>query len=74
MSERTEDPGYIVELEPGVWVAPWSGDPGRTCVRTSARIFVGRISALAAIERAREYRPFPNARLVPRVPQVRDEV
>ena len=25
--------GYIVELQPDCWLAPWRGDPGRTLVR-----------------------------------------
>ena len=30
---------YIVELEPGCWLAPWKGDPGRTLVIHSAKVF-----------------------------------
>jgi len=28
---------YIVEIDDGVWLAPWVGDPGRTLVKESAR-------------------------------------
>ncbi len=30
---------YVAELEPGVWIAPWSGDPGRTLLKTNAKVF-----------------------------------
>jgi hypothetical protein len=28
---------YIVEIEDGVWLAPWEGDPGRTQIKERAR-------------------------------------
>ena len=30
---------YVVELQPGCWIAPWKGDPGRTEVLSSAKLF-----------------------------------
>ena len=54
-------PRYIVCLEPGVWVAPWSGDPGRTLVQQNAQRFKRRSTAQQALNRARKYRPFPFA-------------
>jgi len=50
--------GFVVELEPGVWVAPWSGDPGRTLVIANAQQFDRQADAEAALEAAREFRPF----------------
>ena len=54
---------YIVELEPGVWVAPWWGDPGRTMVKSSAKRFGSMPAALRAMSKAREIRPFPVAKV-----------
>jgi len=28
---------WIVEIDEGVWLAPWQGDPGRTLVKESAK-------------------------------------
>ncbi len=55
---------YIVELEPGTWIAPWDGDPGRTLVHSSATRYKRRQDAKAAITRARKYRKFVNARII----------
>ena len=30
---------WVIEISPGVWLAPWLGDPGRTTVKNSARKF-----------------------------------
>ncbi len=56
---------WIVELQPQVqmWIAPWQGDPGRTCVESSARRFKTEASAKAALTRARRYSPFKKARI-----------
>ena len=54
---------YQVELEDGVWLAPWDGDPGRTLNRDFADLFYTVKDAEAAIDKAREYRPFKMARL-----------
>ncbi len=56
--------GHIVELEYGVWIAPWPGDPGRTLCRSSARWFGTTAQATRALEQAREYRPFGGARVM----------
>ena len=56
---------YIVELEPGVWIAPIVGDPGRTLDRASATRFHSELWAKAALRKAREYRPFLSAQIVP---------
>jgi hypothetical protein len=55
---------YIVELQPGCWIAPWQGDPGRTLVERSARRYVSVESAQRALKKARFYSPFVNAKLV----------
>lgn len=55
---------YIVELHEGCWVAPWSGDPGRTLKIHNARRYAHRSSAKAALTRARKYRPFLEARVI----------
>jgi hypothetical protein len=53
---------YIVELEPGMqYLAPWSGDPGRTCVRATAKRYPTAKGARAAIAQARRWRKFPDA-------------
>jgi hypothetical protein len=56
---------YIAELEKGVWIAPWDGDPGRTVVKRNAATFTQKLQAWRAIKKAREYRPFINAEIVP---------
>jgi hypothetical protein len=55
---------YIVELEPGVWLAPWTGDPGRTVKMEHAAIFHTDEDAKKAIRQARRYRLFPDAKVV----------
>jgi hypothetical protein len=49
---------FIVELETGVWLAPWDGDPGRTTVKENAKRFDTRYFAGRAGEDAQEYRSF----------------
>ena len=56
---------FIVRLETGalhgVWLAPWEGDPGRTCNVWNAKPFSSLDAANVAIAWARGYRPFPDA-------------
>jgi hypothetical protein len=52
---------YIVELEEGVWIAPWTGDPGRTRVKENARVYSRWQDAKAGLTWAEKSRPFPNA-------------
>ena len=52
---------YIVQLEFEVWLAPWDGDPGRTCSIENAKRFSSRRQAEAALESAKKYRPFCDA-------------
>ena len=55
--------GFVVELEPGVWLAEWSGDPGRTCDRRNAKVYVTEVEAIRGKARARRMRPFRNAKI-----------
>ena len=58
---------YIVELEPGTqYLAPWEGDPGRTCCIQTARIFDTERGAKSARNRARRLfnRSYPEAKVV----------
>ena len=57
---------YIVQLEPGVWVAPWEGDPGRTVRIENAKRFRSEKIANEALNAARLYRPFKSAKLIVR--------
>lgn len=56
---------YIVEIEAGVWLAPWAGDPGRTVVRENAKCFRSAACAFKALSRACGYRNFENAKVIP---------
>lgn len=56
---------FIVELEDGVWLAPWQGDPGRTLDIHFAKLFKYRVSAEHALDRALSYRKFANAKVIP---------
>ena len=55
---------YIVELEKGVWIAGWRGDPGRTLAIQRAKRFASQRSAANALGRARRYRPFLDAKII----------
>lgn len=47
---------WTVEIEPGVWIAPWEGDPGRTVLPVHAKKFTSCAAATRALASAREYR------------------
>lgn len=50
---------WIVELYDGKqFLAPWTGDPGRTCVRESARRYKSQYAAECALREAK--RRFPS--------------
>ena len=55
----------IVELEKGVYLAPWEGDPGRTLDIRTAKKFKTRKDAEFALMGARNWRPFCNATIRP---------
>jgi hypothetical protein len=54
---------WIVQLEAGVWLAQWAGDPGRTLVRETAKRFPSITSARRGLDGARRLRFFPQARI-----------
>ena len=56
---------FIVELEKGVWLAPWEGDPGRTLVKESAKKFNTYWQGVKALSDAKDirYRDFNNAKV-----------
>lgn len=53
---------WIVELEPGnLWIATWSGYPGKTCVKESAKTYKSISAATFALAHARRFRDYPKA-------------
>ena len=62
---RTENSKrFIVQLELGVWLARWDGDPGRTMHIENSRWFETREEAEEALREARRCRPFANGRVL----------
>ena len=58
---------FIIELEKGVWRADWSGDPGRTLVKESAKKYTTESGAKIALGICRKYPwrdGFPNAKIL----------
>lgn len=64
MIDTHKDIAYVAELEDGVFVATWQGDPGRCLDIGNAKEFKTAAAARAAISRARKWRPFINAKVV----------
>jgi hypothetical protein len=62
------DQQFIVELYGGSqFLATWSGDPGRTCVRESAKRYKSEHAARCALEYAKRHYPsrdYSEARIV----------
>lgn len=56
---------YIVELHEDCWLAPWKGDPGRTLIEANATRYNTGHGAKIALGRARSYREFRDAKMVP---------
>ena len=54
---------WIVELEPGVFLAPISGDPGRTLDASNASVYSSHPRARIALRAAQKLRPFEQARV-----------
>ena len=54
---------YIVELEKGVWIANWEGDPGRTLKKENESIFQSKAGANRNLKDARKYIHFENAKI-----------
>jgi len=55
---------HIVELEKGVWLAPWEGDPGRTLKIENALKFITEYQAKVGLRFAQQHRPFENGRVI----------
>lgn len=58
------DSMYIVELEEGVWLASWIGDPGRTLNINNAAKYGNIGFARTQLKDARKYKPFKNGKVV----------
>ena len=56
---------FVVELESKVWLAPWEGDPGRTCLLKNAQLYKTAHGAKIAMGIARRYRKFKGAVVIP---------
>lgn len=54
---------FVVELEKGVWIAPWIGDPGRTLKIENAKQYKQLNHAIYGLKMARKYRPFLKAKV-----------
>lgn len=65
---------YIVELEPGCWLARWRGDPGRTTRKDCAKHFRTKQLATEAKAKAIRLRNYRHAKVIllngERLPQV----
>jgi hypothetical protein len=59
---------WVVQLYDGVWIAPWSGDPGRTTKKENAKRFGALHGARVSLGKARRYKKFPNAKIERIVP------
>ena len=55
---------FIVEIQPGCWLADLEGDPGRTLVKENAKHYRTEPAAKAALTRARKFRPLKKAKIV----------
>lgn len=55
---------YVVELEHGVWLAEWSGDPGRTLDRSNAKVYANYEDAVRGRARSRRMRKFADAKII----------
>ena len=51
---------YVVELEPGCWLADGQGDPPRCCKIENAKVFTDYVEAVVAMVEWRKYRAFKN--------------
>lgn len=58
---------WVVQLEEGCWLADGNGDPGRTLVFANARRFSTHAEASWELKRARRWRRFEAARILPTV-------
>ena len=51
---------WIVSMGGGMWFAPWEGDPGRTCIRSSAKLYRSKRKAQRAVGEAMRWFPGRN--------------
>ena len=63
LHDTLENEQFIIELEKGVWLAPWQGDPGRTLNIKNAKQYKRKNMARHGLKMARKYRPFANAKI-----------
>ncbi len=56
---------FIVQIyfNQDMWLAPWTGDPGRTCVKDSARQYKTKRGAKIALGMAQKQRRLPYAKI-----------
>jgi hypothetical protein len=54
---------WVVEIETGLWLATWVGDPGRTLLPQNARRYNSISSATMGLAMARRFRPFLDAKI-----------
>jgi len=58
---------YVIELQPGCWIADWPGDPGRTEVLDNAKVYTSKKAAQNALNkmiRKYDHRDLTGARIV----------
>jgi hypothetical protein len=58
-----DDKQWVVELQDGLWLSTWRGDPGRSLVVTSAQGYKTERGAKIALGKARRWSPFKDARI-----------
>lgn len=61
MTDRISITRWIVTMDNDMWFAPWNGDPGRTCIRNSAKIYRTERKAERAIGEAKQMYPGRNS-------------
>ena len=55
---------YAIELEKGVYIAPWTGDPPRTLVLDNAKTYKTKSEAYKDIAKALKYRNFKSLKII----------
>jgi len=56
---------FIVELETGCYLSDGYGDPARTLIQASAKMFDKSWKALKALDKAMQYRDFKTPKILP---------
>lgn len=57
---------YLVQLQDDCWIAPWSGDPGRTLSIDHARVFDTPQEAANSLRYAKRFRDFAESKIIVR--------